>query len=214
MIISKGLILAAVIFLFCSSLLNAQSKDTSDYFAIGPVFGNYDSPAPSHNSGIINSAGLEIEYYKFSDLSFFAQGLYKFSDNGGHRSPHPGNSDYPGMPGFPPPNYGSEQILGINFGGKYFLRTKDINPFFELGLNQEFRLGSNYHYRSDDIYDNAFIPNARVSNSYNLSIGIGAGLSFKLDSKFKLEMKYDLYQNLSGRGGTGYALLLGGKYNL
>lgn len=212
MSISKFLIFTSICFLLTVSLTHAQRKDTSDYFAIGLFFGNHNSSLPSHNLEIINSAGLELEYYKFTDLSFFVQGLYTFSGNGHNRGPHP--NDFPES-GFPGKNFDVGQLLGVNIGGKYFLRSKSVNPFFELGLNQNFRLGGGGNHRKPDyIYDDSFNQIVRNTNSYNVSLSAGAGLSFKVDSKFKLELKYNLFQNLSGKGGTGYALLAGGKYNL
>lgn len=209
--LSKLALIFAAAFLLSGSFLFAQSKDTSDYFAVGVLFGNFDTQSRSDGSEIVNSFGTELEYYKFRDLSFFAQGLYVFKGSSEHIRPEPLAFE---NPGFHPME--SAHSFGITFGGKYFLRTQNFNPFLELGLNQQFSFGGGKR-RPPPVYptDNMFAPDNHSDNSYNLSLGIGAGLSIKVDPKFKVEMKYDLYRSLlSEHGGSGYSILIGGKFNL
>lgn len=214
--LSKIIPSAVLIIFITNSFIYSQKKDTSDYFAIGAFFGKYGLNSSFHGSNeIINSAGVEFEYYKFSDLSFFVQGLYKFTDNDG-RMKHGYDPNDPRLPLLQDfaPRKGNEQALGIFFGGRYFLRSEKVNPFLELGFNQLFSFGGGDHHPPQPPMTGDIFPGeVKQGSSYNFSLGVGAGLSFKLSHQIKLEMKYDLYKSFQ-RGGLGYSLLAGTKFNL
>ncbi len=116
-----------------NSELFAQRKDTSDYFAIGVFAGSYIGQFPLYvTNNIVNTGGIELEYYKYTDLSFYVQGIYQFTGNDVRKMFNvPSGSVL--FVTQPPETH----RFNISFGGKYFLRNKNVNPFFELGINQE-----------------------------------------------------------------------------
>jgi len=198
---------------FLTSLnLFAQRKDTSDYFAVGIFGGTYIGQSPPQESNrYLNSAALEFEYFKFRELSFYLQGLYEFTESD-RRPPFIIPLGYPVRHVHEPDSY----RINISFGGRYYLRNKDINPFFQLGLNHETNYIGRYNsYEFSDGEDHSFQNGYYF---YRLSVNLGVGLSIKLSNLFKLEFKYDLYRSIvnSGHrdGFTGFSFLGGLKYNL
>ncbi|MEO8447555.1 MAG: hypothetical protein ABI528_08675 [bacterium] len=190
----------------------AQRKDTSDYFAVGVFGGNYTGQYPLYGiNNLVNTVGVELEYYKFSDLSFYFQGIYNFTGNNLRLL-----FDIPeSATNFKVKEQPETHRFIISFGGKYFLRNKDVNPFFELGINQEVNYIGQYGYVYN--YDGGGYAAFGKAGFYSkLSVNLGAGLSVKLNHKFKVELKYDLYKSILRAKDmfTGYSVLGGLKYNL
>lgn len=191
--------------------LPAQRKDVSDYFSIGLFGGTYVGQFPLYGENdFVNSVAIEAEYFKFSDLSFYMQGLYEFTGSDLRKLYH---ISY----GFPlsitqkPETY----RLNVSFGGRYYLRTKDVNPFFQFGINQEVNYIGKYSYQIDRIDYIAYYFNEGYY-FYNLSANLGVGLNIRVSEKFSLELKYDLYKSIlkDQNDYTGYSVLGGIKYHL
>lgn len=207
-----------IVFIACflsSGFVNlyAQKKDTSDYFAIGIYGGAFNGQFKKSGSNeILNSASVEVEYFKLENLSFYMQGLYKFKESGQGNHSH-----YPPMQNISSENEmkgPSVSILNISFGGRYYLRNKDVNPFVQLGINQLSYFNDGQNNRNDTL---DYIGNYRRKGSSNLNIAInpGIGLSFRLSDQFNAVIKYDLLIGLtdSGNNLSGYSVLGGLKYS-
>lgn len=206
-----------IVFIACflSTNINdmyAQKKEKSDYFAIGIYGGAFNGQFQKSGSNeILNSASVEVEYFKLDNLSFYMQGLYKFKDAG------KGNHSHSPMQNISSENKmkgPSVSILNISFGGRYYLRNKDVNPFVQLGINQLSYFNDGQNNRNDTL---DYIENYRRKGSSNLNIAInpGIGLSFRLSDQFNAVIKYDLLIGLtnSGKNLSGYSVLGGLKYS-
>ncbi len=103
----------------------------------------------------------------------------------------------------------------MSFGARYYLRRGNIDPFLQAGLNHEINFIGKYHYTIDKV---KYVEHHFGSgyNIFRLTANLGIGLSIKLNSKFILEAKYDLYRNIikSNDDFIGYSILSGLKYNL
>lgn len=96
------------------------------------------------------------------------------------------------------------------------MRDKKVNPFFEGGINHEINYLGKYRSRDRrDSFRNVIVDQGR-KYTHKLSANLGVGLSIKLNHKFKIEMKYDLYRSLTRIHDpfTAFSFLAGVKYNL
>jgi opacity protein-like surface antigen len=202
--------LTVLISLLGTNLL-AQKNNSSDYFAIGIYSGSYIGQRPLYEkNSFINLAAIEVEYFKFTDLSFYLQGFYQFTGNDVRR-----------LNGLPA-RYSLSEVknpttyrVNISFGGRYYLRDKTVNPFFQAGLSHETNYIGRYSYRitysGSSIYE--FAAGRYI---YNLSVDLGAGVSVRVSDRVKLELKYDLYKSItkSSNEFTGFSVLGGVKFVL
>lgn len=193
------------------SNLVAQNKEINDYFAIGVFGGTYVGQFPLNGkNNILNSVAIEGEYFKFSDLSFYVQGLYQFTISD-VRKLFKIPREFPVTVIQKPETY----RLNISFGGKYYLRSKSVNPFFQFGINQEVNYIGKFDYQTD-LFQYIRYSYSEGYYFYRLSLNLGVGISLKLTNKVKLELKYDLYKSIikSGIDYNGYSVLGGIKYDL
>lgn len=191
----------------------AQKKDTSDYFLVGLYTGSYFGNFPLYpENDIINSIAIECEYFKFCNLSFYFQGLYQFTDSDINKLFKPKyGAPYTYTTIQKPETY----RLNFSFGGRYYLRKMIVNPFFQFGVNHEINYISEYYYQID-LFEYIIHSYGIDNYFYRLSTNLGVGLNFKLNQKFSMEVKYDIYKTIfqSNDDFVGYSLLGGIKYTL
>lgn len=208
----RTFLLLLLLLVFISADSTAQRKDTSDYFAVSLYGGSYISQAPLYERNkYLNSIAAEFEYFKFKDLSFYVQGLYEFT-----------GSDIRELFNVPywrelteihnPDTY----RLNTSFGGRYYLRNKNVNPFFQLGINHETNFIGDYSYTEVNTIFGDYIWYGKGYYFYRLSVNLGVGLNIKISHNFDFVLKYDLYKSIIKTEDefTGFSLLGGVKYNL
>jgi hypothetical protein len=183
-----------VVILFYTAISFSQDADSSDYFRIGLYGGSYIS---SHEGLVeknkyFNSVALEAEYMQSKNLAFYVRGLYENTKIYNLESSN-NNSNNP-----------SKYRLATSFGVRYYLREKNIKPYFQSGLNQE----TNYIGSSSSSRQEYW--------SYYYSLNFGVGLNVKLYKKFSADIHYDLYRVFQGEYSTfyGFSVLAGIKYNI
>lgn len=193
------------LFMFLSIYAYTQDADTSDFFRVGLYGGSYIN----EHSGLVeknkyfNSIALEIEYMKLRNLSFYVRGIYENVE----RYVYDGNYQYLNVP--------IVYRLSTSFGAKYYLKEKNIRPYFQLGLNQETDYISSYTFY---YYENGEKKTytQRENWDYYYSLYIGVGCDIKLYKKFSADIHYDLYRILEGKYSRydTFSILAGIKYNI
>jgi hypothetical protein len=194
------------LFIICLSLINinlfAQDWDEDrhehkgrheykrDYFTVSLLTGSYIGNGQLVEANkYLNSISTELEYFKFSDLSLYVKGLYRFSKN-------PYSS-------FASDEEESHYKIVVGFGGRYYLNKRSqVRPYLQLGLNQQTE------------YINSSFWGGRYNYKYFMNIGVG--FTVKLSNKFNFDMKYDINKSVE-KGTTsfnGFNILTGIKYNL
>jgi len=194
------------LFIICLSLISinlfAQNWDEDkhehkgrheykrDYFTVSLLTGSYIGNGQLVEANkYLNSISTELEYFKFSDLSLYVKGLYRFSKN-------PYSS-------FAPDEEESHYKIVVGFGGRYYLNKRSqVRPYLQLGLNQQTE------------YINSSFWGGRYKYKYFMNIGVG--FTVKLSNKFNFDMKYDINKSVE-KGTTsfnGFNILTGIKYNL
>jgi len=213
-------ILIAVICLFS---LNAFAQDfdgrhkrhrdktprKNDYFTAGLYTGTYDSRSfLTVDNHFFNLVGVELEYYKFSDLSLVVKGLYQFTSYN--------VSSYSTLISKEPSSY----IINFNINGRYYLGRKKVNPYLQLGISQETSFRDEYKSTFFDEYSGVTYTNTySKSYEYRTLLNFGVGFKVNLGKKFAFDMKYDIYKTLArnaryGDGFNGFSVLAGIKYEL
>lgn len=193
------------------SKIYAQENNESDYLAIGIFGGAYLGNHPLYQTNsYLNSIAIEAEYFKFSDLSFYVQGLYEFTPTDVKTLFEISNA-YPVSVIEKPETY----RLNISFGGRYYLRKKNVNPFFQFGINHEVNHIGRYNY-SIELLKYTEYYQSEGYYIYKLSANIGVGLSVKMSKEFNIELKYDIYKSIIREEieFTAYSVLAGLKYNM
>lgn len=204
------------IFLFSSSISFSQYENMDDYFSIGLYGGNYFSRYPVYPANkYISSFSAELEYHKSDVLSIFGRGIYISTGNDPRIMYR--ESKIWSITSLGDPN---PQRAVFLLGAKYYLRTKNINPYIQLGLSEEITSIKEFEY-SKELYQNGYfiegqtvwVPNV---SRFCFSFFAGAGLSFKLNKKFTFDFDYNLYQSIEKTDGQflGHSVFGGIKYNL
>ncbi|MDD5363131.1 MAG: hypothetical protein PHN88_13440 [Ignavibacteria bacterium] len=196
----KKLIIVSLLVLYSTGY--AQFKDTSDYFTVGIYGGSYIGEKPLYEPNhYLNSLGLELEYVKSDNLSFFARGLYQFTGNDIKYMFDRYNSDYITDVKNP-----ATYRLSISLGARYYLRKQNVNPYFQFSLNHETSFIDNYSYKIGNLL---FTNNGWYS--YHYSAALGAGLNIKLSKRLLFDFQYDLYRDLEGNKFIAFSAIGGFK---
>lgn len=157
-----------------------------DYFTVGLFTGScigVGNLVESNN--YLNSISAEIEYYKFTDLSIYVKGLYRFSKY----------------------NSSSDDAkfyrLIVGFGGRYYASKKGIvKPYLQAGVNQQ-----------TDYINSSWRGYYNYKYYMNLGIGFTVKISnrFNFDMKYDINktLDKDVYYSFNG-----FSVLAGLKYNL
>lgn len=182
--------------LFAQDWENDERKDRHhkhdeykrDFFTVGLYTGSYLGTGNLIEvNKYLNSISVELEYFKFSDLSIYLRGLNRFSK-------------YTAIVNDETTNY----KLVVGFGGRYYARKNGIvKPYLQAGLNQE---TEHIEYSSNS-----------GGYTYRYFINFGVGVSVKLSHKFSFDMKYDLNKSIDKKvyyTFNGFSVLAGLKYNL
>lgn len=165
-----------------------------DYFTVGLYTGSYIGYGSAIEvNDYLNSVSVELEYFKFTDLSVYVKGLYRFSN---YKTSYYINDTY----------YVEEKPaykLVTGFGGRYYVKKYGlVKPYLQSGLNQETE------------YIKSFFGGYY---SYRYFINFGIGVSIKLSPKFSVDIKYDLNKSIDKEtyySFSGFSVLAGIKYNL
>jgi hypothetical protein len=180
----------------------SQNADTSDYFRVGLYGGSYISGHEGivEKNALINTTGLEIEYIKTRYLSFYFRSIYEFTKLSNNAT------------GIIFSQNTSTHRLAISFGAKYYLREKNVKPYFQLGLNHEANYIDNYTTYYFGYPENT--SNEHWRHYY--SVNFGVGVDIKLYKKFSADIHYDLYRILQNEYSDfqGFSVLAGLKYNI
>ncbi|MCX6165035.1 MAG: hypothetical protein NTU73_09315 [Ignavibacteriae bacterium] len=181
----------------------SQDADSSDYFRVGLYGGYYASPYSElwGKNNSINSIAFEFEYVKLKNLAFYGRGVYQFTnllDKKDHC-----------IIGKSPDTY----RIAYSFGARYYLKEKEIKPYFQLGLNSETDFIGDYSYYDQNSFLNYKV---RKYSNYFYSLNIGAGLDIKIYKKIYFDFHYDLYRVFRNENSTfeGQFFLAGLKYNI
>ena len=226
-----------ILFAFLSLNLFAQDRDNKDgrkdrkhhkkgeysrdYFTVGLYTGSYIAKYPLFEKNrFVNSISLEIEYFKFKDLSLYLRGINEFTTaNLYSLEGYTGNQE---ALSFKEP---STNRIVVSFGGRYYLNSpakRKVSPYLQLGINHEANYVGQYSY----IYNGSLYTTSTDYYLYRLSANIGVGFNVKLGKRFSLDMKYDIYKSLGRirdqdynyRGETsgfnGFSAFAGIKYRL
>lgn len=210
--------------LFAQDWNEDEEKENKDYFTVGIYTGDYYGQVPLLSANnVANNISIEFEYFKFRNFSVLARYTYCFTklrlyDLKGF---HEGQ--------FTKFNEPNTNRLNISLMARYYLASKKLRPYIELGLNHEHTNIGNYsinHYNPSNPNDVMIDTwNAFGFNRYTLNFG--AGISVKLWDNILLDMKYDIYKALSKNYGNedfyepnstprngfnGYSSLIGIKY--
>jgi hypothetical protein len=204
------------IFLLYSSVSFSQYENTDDYFSIGLYGGNYFARLPIYPSNkYLSSISAELEFHKSDVLSIFGRGIYVFTGND-PRIMYLESKDWT-ITTIGDPN---PQRAVFLIGGKYYLRTKNINPYIQLGLSEEITDIKEFEYIKE-YYLNGHLMEGHIQwvgkeSRFTLSVFAGVGLSFKLSKKFTFDFDYNLYQDIEKVDGQflGHSVFGGIKYNL
>jgi hypothetical protein len=160
------------VLLLISATVSAQFRDTSDYFTAGVYAGNFQGNGELlAANNYFNSVALEIEYFKFSDLSFSLNVLYQFS-NYQFTNIYEDTKSYKLVP-------------SLNL--KYYLRNKTISPYIQAGILYEF---DTYTIKTKPEY---LMGHFIIDDTYArniLYICFGAGLNIKLSNRLSLDCRF------------------------
>ena len=171
-----------------------HEKYKKDYFTVGLYTGSYIGKGSAIEANdYLNSISAEIEYFKFSDLSIYVKGLYRFSKYRIYSSfnftDHEDNSAY---------------VLIVGFGGRYYVKKDGkVKPYLQVGINQE------TEYLKSSFYQGSY--------QFRYFMNIGVGFTLKISHAFNFDMKYDLNKTLDKDvyySFNGFSVLAGLKYNL
>lgn len=199
---------------------HGKNEYRSNFFTVGLYAGTYIGKYPLYERNrFVNSISIEIEYFKFKDLSAYVRAINQFSKTDLHAlEGYTGNQ---AALAFQEP---STNRFVVSFGARYYLaksRNK-VNPYMQLGINHEVNYIGQYSY----IYNGIPFTSSNEFYLYRYSVNIGVGVNVKLGKRFSLDAKYDIYKSLGRvrdqdynyRGHTsgfnGFSLLAGIKYNL
>jgi hypothetical protein len=198
---------------------NKEHHKKNDYFTIGLYGGSYMAKYPLYEKNrFLNSVSLELEYFKFKDLSLYLRAVNEFTQ-----------TDLYALEGFTTPQNllsfkePSTNRFVISFGGRYYLNSpskRKISPYLQLGMNHE----SNYIGEYSYIY-NLYRYTISPYYLYRFAANLGVGVNVKIAKKFSFDIKYDIYKTLgrsredsyyvgSTPGFNGFSVLAGIKYNL
>ncbi len=196
-------ILFSIVIILMHLNLFAQSEERQnkkDYFNIGLYSGYYKGNAPLLSKWKYTSTlTFEIEYFKFSDLSFVFRDIYVFSKAKLY--------DLEGIKEQPwiKLNEPRTNRINISIMARYYLGGNKFRPYLQTGLNHEYNYIGDY---TIDFYD----PDGNVYETYSnhsydinrYSLNFGAGLNIELTKKFSLDMNYDIYKALGNNNGVEY----------
>lgn len=198
--------LFVILFLLLSVRVFSQDADSCDYFSIGIFGGSYISGNfyLAERNKYQNTIALDAEYLKTRNLAFYVRGLYEFTEDINYSK-----YDYTYL------NEPATYRFLMTFGARYYLRDKNVRPYFEIGLNQE----TNYRgpYSVTTTRSNYYNFNTYSSEwVYYYSINFGVGLNVKIYKKLSADIKYDLYKEYQVEHSyfKNYSVLAGIKYNL
>lgn len=202
-----------------------KEKFKKDYFTIGLYTGNYDGEVPlTSANNFANNVTVEFEYFKFKDFSVLARYSYCFTklrlyDLKGY--------DETATRKFNEPH---TSRINVSLMGRYYLASKKVRPYIQLGINHEHTNIGDYSIT----HSNPFNPSDILVDSYHAfgfsryTMNLGAGITIKLWDRILLDMKYDIYKALSKNYGNedfystnstpksgfnGFSSLIGIKYN-
>ncbi|GEM_PF-4601851 len=195
-----------VLFLLSFTTAYPQSKDTSDYFTAGIIGGSYIGGGQLYEvNDFFNSLGMELEYFKTDNLSFFAKGLFEFTGN-----------DVKKLYDIPDEiiltdvmNPDTYRII-VNFGARYYLRKKNVNPYIQFSLCQE----SNYIGSLSYVQYGWDLWTKKPGYEYNYYAAIGIGFNVKLSRKMLFDFQYDIYRDLQGNKFKAFSAIGGFKFVL
>lgn len=200
----KNIIL--ILFLLLFSKGYSQNKDTSDYFTAGIIGGSYIGQGHLYEvNNLFNSLGVELEYFKTENLSFFAKGLFEFTGN-----------DVRNLYDIPDEiiltnviNPDTYRII-VNFGARYYLRKKNVNPYLQFSLSQE----SNYIGSLSYVQNGWNEWKKKPGYDYNYYAVIGLGFNIKLCKRILFDFQYDIYRDLEGNKFKAFSAISGFKFIL
>ncbi len=199
--------LFVIIFFLITVNVFSQGADSCDYFRIGLYGGMYSTQNATDiegNNQYLNSVALEGEYVQSRNFAFFIRGIYEFTQIPQNSN---GSFTYIDAP--------SSSRIVFTFGARYYLRDKNIKPYFQIGLNQEtnYKSAYSYTYISPGNYE---YHSYNSEWYYNYSLNFGVGLNVKLFKNISADVKYDLYKVFSGEYSyfNRYSVIAGIKYNL
>ncbi|MBN8569740.1 MAG: hypothetical protein J0M18_08915, partial [Ignavibacteria bacterium] len=144
-----------------------RGKYKKDYFSIGLYGGYYlTSGLISQSGATINSVTFEAEYVQTENWAFYAKEICGFFNN------DIGNLidlDELHSSGYTITNYKAPtiMILSGNFGVRYYVRNKNFNPYFQLGLSNEDFYKGEYSYSATSIEGIDYEYKAKQNNHYN-----------------------------------------------
>ncbi len=187
-----------------------------DYFSIGLYGGYYlTSGLISQSGATINSVTFEAEYVQTETWAFYTKEICGFFNN------DIGNLidvDEFHSAGYTITNYNAPtiMILSGNFGVRYYVRNKNFNPYFQLGLSNEDFYKGEYSYTATSSKGMEYQYKSKQSNQYNLSLAFGGGIKIKLNNRFAVDLQCDMYRSITEkqRYYSGATFLAGLKYNL
>ncbi len=198
----KKILFSIVIILMHLNLFaqGEERQNKKDYFNIGLYSGYYKGNAPLLSKlKYTNTLTFEIEYFKFTDVSFVFREIYVFSKAKLY--------DLEGIKEQPwiKLNEPRTNRINISIMARYYLGGNKFRPYLQTGLNHEYNYIGDY---TIDFYD----PDGNVYETYSnhsydinrYSLNFGAGLNIELTKKFSLDMNYDIYKALGNNNGVEY----------
>lgn len=199
--------LFVVLFLLISfNVFSQSSADSCDYFRVGLYGGSYINGHEGlvEKNKLFNSIALEAEYVKLKNLAFYIRCIYEFTKT------NYGYDDY-----YIYLNKPMTYRFAISFGGRYYLRERNIRPYFQVGFNHETNYRGSYSYYHEEPGNYFFYSNPEYW-SYYYALNIGVGLDIKIYKNLSADIKYDLYKIYKGRNSEfdTFSVLAGVKYNL
>lgn len=194
-----------ILFFLLTANAFSQDADTSDYFRIGLYGGTYIS---SHEGVVernmyFNSIGLEAEYVKLKYLSIYIRSFYEITEL------HNFDTHYQVFLNNP-----TTYRYMTSFGAKYYLREKNVKPYFQLAFNHE----ANYvgSYTLQNLSGNNILVYKTGYWSHYYSLYFGIGIDIKLYKNISTDIHYDIYRVFRNESSSfsGFSVLAGIKYNI
>lgn len=206
--------LIIILFILISAISIAQQKDSNDYFTIGiytgnkqiSIFNEYTDFVPSNDG--LNNIGIELEYFKFTDISFFSFWQYQFYKQYSYYSS-------PNMT-----NIKEAQNYGYSFdvGARYYLRKKIFNPYLQLAINSTTKHRGEYSYTYYSSYDSTYYTvNEKAYNEIWFTANLSAGLNIILYKNLLFDFRFNFYKKIDTDRNTNdkfwYTVIGGLKYS-
>lgn len=190
-----------VFFIFVNSYAqNEDRENKKNYFTIGLYGGYYKGNVPLlPKNSRVNAIGLEVEYFKFTDLSVIVREIYQFTraelydleglnENAGRRLNKPKTSR-----------------MNISIMGRYYLGGSKYRPYLQAGLNHELNYIGDYSIDYLDESGNVYYTYENKAYSINrYSLNFGAGINISFSNTLALDMNYDIYKALGNNNGVEY----------